>query len=427
MYLGDCKDETTKADLSLLIEEFLKQRIQGLPNEQGVFVSPTFPKIIYVLEEDNIHEDSKYWYLTELAAECTAKRMVPDYISEKIMKELKVDKNGEGHCYSPMGCRSVLTPYVDTNERPKYWGRFNIQVITINLPHVALTANGDLNKFWEVLDERAQLIKKGHLERVKFLKRATSDVAPILWQHGAIARLKKGAPISTLFYNGYCTISLGYAGIYETVYELIGESHTTEKGEELAKQILRRLNKYCEDWKNETGLTFSLYGTPLETTTGKLASANRRDFGEIEEVTNHEYITNSYHINVREEIDAFSKLSKESVFQALSPGGAISYVECPDMASNIPAVLEVIKHIYNTIMYAELNTRSDLCLVCGYDGEITQKRVGFGEFAWECPNCGNTDISKMSVVRRTCGYLSNCSNGVSTGRQGDYVDRVFHL
>ena len=427
MYLGDCKDERTKHDLALLIEEFFKQRIVGLPNEQGINVSPTFPKIVYVLEEDNIHEDSKYWYLTELAAECSARRLVPDYISEKIMKQLKVDENGEGHCFSPMGCRSFLSTYVDGNNKPKYWGRFNMGVVTINLPHLALSAKGNIEDFWRILDERAKLVLKTHLSRVKHLEKATSDVAPILWQHGAIARLKKGEPISNLFYNGYATISMGYAGLYETVYALIGKSHTTEEGQELAIQIMKKLNKYCDEWKEQTGLGFSLYGTPLESTTGKLANALRRDFGEIEGITNHEYVTNSYHISVREDIDAFSKLDKESVFQALSPGGAISYVEVPDMTKNIPAVLEVIKHIYNTIMYAELNTRSDLCMECGYDGEITQKRTAFGEFVWECPNCGNRDMDKMSIVRRTCGYLSNVKNGVSSGRQGDYADRVFHL
>lgn len=641
MYLGDCKDERTKHDLALLIEEFFKQRIVGLPNEQGINVSPTFPKIVYVLEEDNIHENSKYWYLTELAAECSARRLVPDYISEKIMKQLKVDENGEGHCFSPMGCldypekieieslgeieigefaeafvsflnqtekvnrfidsdknraslyisntanyvlnrnddgtvsllrecnkekyvffkdieifkelqwfyignsleiilpenlfkiksnnefvnlnsvminigisnwirvfynhndgeagnflattdhplpvnegevvevkdlkigdrlittnntvarvtklapvrgtrnsydvsteteyfninkkilshncRSFLSTYVDGNNKPKYWGRANLGVCTLNLAHIALSAKGNIDDFWRILDERAKLVLKTHLSRVKHLEKATSDVAPILWQHGAIARLKKGEPISNLFYNGYSTISMGYAGLYETVYALIGKSHTTEEGQELAVQIMKKLNKYCDEWKEQTGLGFSLYGTPLESTTGKLANALRRDFGEIEGITNHEYVTNSYHISVREDIDAFSKLDKESVFQALSPGGAISYVEVPDMTKNIPAVLEVIKHIYNTIMYAELNTRSDLCMECGYDGEITQKRTAFGEFVWECPNCGNRDMDKMSIVRRTCGYLSNVKNGVSSGRQGDYADRVFHL
>ena len=326
-----------------------------------------------------------------------------------------------------MGCRSFLSTYVDGNNKPKYWGRANLGVCTLNLAHIALSAKGNIDDFWRILDERAKLVLKTHLSRVKHLEKATSDVAPILWQHGAIARLKKGEPISNLFYNGYTTISMGYAGLYETVYALIGKSHTTEEGQELAIQIMKKLNKYCDEWKEQTGLGFSLYGTPLESTTGKLANALRRDFGEIEGITNHEYVTNSYHISVREDIDAFSKLDKESVFQALSPGGAISYVEVPDMTKNIPAVLEVIKHIYNTIMYAELNTRSDLCMECGYDGEITQKRTAFGEFVWECPNCGNRDMDKMSIVRRTCGYLSNVKNGVSSGRQGDYADRVFHL
>lgn len=324
-------------------------------------------------------------------------------------------------------CRSFLSTYVDGNNKPKYWGRANLGVCTLNLAHIALSAKGNIEDFWRILDERAKLVLKAHLSRVKHLEKATSDVAPILWQHGAIARLKKGEPISNLFYNGYTTISMGYAGLYETVYALIGKSHTTEEGQELAIQIMKKLNKYCDEWKEQTGLGFSLYGTPLESTTGKLANALRRDFGEIEGITNHEYVTNSYHISVREDIDAFSKLDKESVFQALSPGGAISYVEVPDMTKNIPAVLEVIKHIYNTIMYAELNTRSDLCMECGYDGEITQKRTAFGEFVWECPNCGNRDMDKMSIVRRTCGYLSNVKNGVSSGRQGDYADRVFHL
>lgn len=427
MYLGDCKDEQTKNDLSLLIEEFLKQRIKGLPNEQGLVVSPTFPKLIYVLEEDNIHEDSKYWYLTELAAECTAQRMVPDYISEKIMKKLKVDQNGNGQVFSPMGCRSILTPYLDGNDRPKYWGRFNLGVVTINLPHIALSANGDLDKFWALLDERAELIFKAHLQRVKYLSKATSDVAPILWQHGALARLKKGELISKLFYGGYSTISLGYAGIYETIKSLINESHTSERGQELAVAILKRLNKYCETWKEETGLGFSLYGTPLESTTEKLAKANRRDFGEIVGITDRPFVTNSYHIFVGEKINAFSKLEKEAVFQSLSLGGAISYIECPDMTNNIPAILEVMKFIYNTIMYAELNTRSDLCHKCGYNGEITQKRIDFDKFVWECPNCGNTELSAMTIVRRTCGYLSNVGNGTNAGRMGDYYERVFHL
>lgn len=426
MYLNEVKDSQTKADLALLIEEVLKQRIQGIPNEQGMFVSPTFPKLIYVLEEDNIHENSKYYYLTKLAAQCTSKRMVPDYISEKIMKQLKVDKNGNGHCFPSMGCRSFLPPYITSNNEVKFYGRFNIGVCTLNLVHIALESERNITKFYELLEHYANLCYKAQMIRGRRLENTPSDVAPILWQHGVLARLKKKEKIGKLFYDGYASISLGYAGMYETIKYLTGQSHTSEEGKELAISILKKLNQYCEKWNNETGYGFSVYGTPIESSTYKFARANQRDFGIIPEVTEFDYITNSYHINVREEIDAFEKLTLESQFQENSLGGAISYVEVPDMNENIPAVLEIMKHIYDTIMYAELNTRSDYCGCCGYTGEIKLSKTDNG-YIWKCPNCGNEDINNMTIVRRVCGYLGQVSNGVNDGRLGDYHGRVLHL
>lgn len=425
MYLNEAKDEQTKQDLALVIEEVLLQRIQGVKNEQGVWITPAFPKLLYVLEKDNVYEDAPYYYLTKLAAKCTAKRMVPDYISEKVMKKNKIDKNGEGHCYPCMGCRSFLTPYIDENGKPKYYGRFNQGVVTINLVDVGLSAHKDLDKFWEILDDRLELCHRALRCRHERLKGTSSDVAPILWQYGALARLKKGEKIDKLLYNGYSTLSLGYAGLWECVKALNGKKLTEPDGEELGLQIMQKLNEYTAKWKAEEHIDYSLYGTPLESTTYKFAKCLKKRFGVIEGITDKDYITNSYHIHVTEPIDAFSKLAIEAKFQALSPGGAISYVEVPNLTNNIDAVLEIIKFIYDNIMYAELNAKSDYCQVCGYDGEIQIIKNKDGKLIWECPNCGNTDENKMNVARRTCGYIG--SNFWNQGRTQEIKERVMHI
>lgn len=424
MYLGEARNEREKKDLAMMIEETLKQRIQGVKNQKGVYITPAFPKLIYVLEEQNIHEDSPYFYLTELAARCTAKRMVPDYISEKKMLELKVDKNGVGHCYTCMGCRSFLTPYVDENGQPKYYGRFNQGVVTVNLIDIALTAGKNMDKFWQVFDERMDLCHRALRLRHERLLGTNSDAAPILWQHGALSRLQPGEKIDKLLYGGYSTISLGYAGLWETVFALSGKKLTSPEGKELGLKIMEKLNYYTKKWRSEENIDYSLYGTPLESTTYKFAKCLQNKFGIIEGVTDKSYITNSYHIHVTEEIDAFEKLKFESEFQALSPGGAISYVEVPNMQNNIPAVLEVMKFIYDNIMYAELNTKSDFCQVCGFDGEI-QIVEDDGKLVWECPNCHSRDQSKMNVARRTCGYIG--SQFWNQGRTQEIRDRVLHL
>ena len=424
MYLGEARNEQERNDLALIIEETLNQRIRGVKNEAGVWVTPAFPKLIYVLEEDNIREDSKYWYLTELAAKCTAKRMVPDYISEKKMLEYKVDKNGEGHCYTCMGCRSFLTPYVDKDGKPKYYGRFNQGVVTINLVDVALSSKGDTEKFWKIFDERLDLCYRALMYRHNRLKGTLSDAAPILWQYGALARLKKGEPIDELLYGGYSTISLGYAGLYECVKYMTGKSHTDEEAKPFALSVMQYMNDKCKQWKAKENIDFSLYGTPLESTTYKFAQCLQKRFGIIPGVTDKNYITNSYHVHVSEKIDAFTKLKFESDFQQLSPGGAISYVEVPNMQDNIPAVLAVIQYIYDNIMYAELNTKSDFCQVCGYDGEI-QIVEEDGKLVWECPHCHNRDQNKMNVARRTCGYIG--TQFWNQGRTQEIKDRVLHL
>ena len=427
MYLNEVKDEALKADLAIIIEEVLRQRYQGVKNEAGVYVTPAFPKLIYVLEEDNVTEDSKYWYLTELAAKCTAKRMVPDYISEKVMLELKVDKNGDGNCYPCMGCRSFLTPYVDKDGKPKYYGRFNQGVVTINLVDVACTAcedGKDEKKFWEVLEERLDLCHRALRCRHDRLEGTLSDAAPILWQHGALARLEKGQPIDKLLFGGYSTLSLGFAGLWECVYEVTGKKLTESEGEEFGLRVMQALNDACNKWKAEESIDYSIYGTPLESTTYKFAKNLQKRFGVIEGVTDKNYITNSYHVHVQEEIDAFEKLALESKFQKLSPGGAISYVEVPNMQDNIAAVLEVMKFIYDNIMYAELNTKSDYCQVCGYDGEI-QIVEEEGKLVWECPNCKNRDQDKMDVARRTCGYIG--TQFWNQGRTQEIKERVLHL
>ncbi len=424
MYLGEARNERERSDLAMIIEETLNQRIQGVKNESGVWVTPAFPKLIYVLEEDNVREGSRYWYLTELAAKCTAKRMVPDYISEKKMLEYKVDKNGEGHCYTCMGCRSFLTPYVDENGKPKYYGRFNQGVVTINLPDVALSSGGDMEKFWEIFDERLELCHRALMERHNRLKGTLSDAAPILWQYGALARLKKGETIDKLLYGGYSTISLGYAGLYECTKYMTGKSHTDPEAKPFALSVMQYMNDKCKGWKQMHNIDFSLYGTPLESTTYKFAKALQKRFGIIEGVTDKSYITNSYHVHVTEEIDAFTKLKFESEFQQLSPGGAISYVEVPNMQDNIPAVLSVMQYIYDNIMYAELNTKSDYCQVCGYDGEIKIVEED-GKLLWECPHCHNRDQSKMNVARRTCGYIG--TQYWNQGRTQEIRDRVLHL
>ena len=424
MYLGEAKNQQEKDDLALIIEETLLQRYQGVKNEKGVWVTPAFPKLIYVLEEDNIHEDSKYWYLTELAAKCTAKRMVPDYISEKKMLELKVDKNGEGHCYPCMGCRSFLTPYVDENGKPKYYGRFNQGVVTVNLPDIALSSGGNIEKFWRIFDERMELCHRALLCRHERLKGTLSDAAPILWQYGACARLKKGEPIDKLLFGGYSTISLGYAGLYECVKYMTGKSHTDPSATPFALEIMNALNAACKKWKAQHNIDFSLYGTPLESTTYKFAKCLQKRFGVVKGITDKGYVTNSYHVHVTEPIDAFKKLEFEAQFQHLSPGGAISYVEVPDMQNNLDAVLEVMKFIYDHIIYAELNTKSDYCQVCGWDGEIEVVEED-GKLIWKCPQCGNTDQDKMNVARRTCGYIG--TQFWNQGRTQEIKDRVLHL
>lgn len=424
MYLNEAKNEQEKHDLAMIIEETLKQRHKGVKNEKGVWITPAFPKLIYVLEEDNITEDSKYWYLTELAAKCTAKRMVPDYISEKVMLQSKIDKNGEGHCFTCMGCRSFLTPYVDENGKPKYYGRFNQGVVTVNLIDIGLSAGKDLDKFWKIFDERMELCHRALQCRHERLTGTLSDAAPILWQYGALARLKKGEKIDKLLHGGYSTLSLGYAGLWECVYSLIGKKLTEKEGKELGLEIMQKLNDYCAKWKKAENIDYSLYGTPLESTTYKFAKCLQKRFGIIKGVTDKNYITNSYHVHVTENIDAFSKLKLESEFQALSPGGAISYVEVPNMQDNIPAVLQVIKFIYVNIMYAELNTKSDYCQVCGYDGEIKIVHDD-GKLVWECPNCGNRDQDKMNVARRTCGYIG--TQFWNQGRTQEIEERVLHL
>ena len=424
MYLGEAKNQQEKDDLALIIEETLLQRYHGVKNEKGVWVTPAFPKLIYVLEEDNIREGSKYWELTKLAAKCTAKRMVPDYISEKKMLELKVDKNGNGHCYPCMGCRSFLTPYVDENGNPKYYGRFNQGVVTVNLPDIALSSGGNIEKFWRIFDERMELCHRALLCRHERLKGTLSDAAPILWQYGACARLKKGEPIDKLLYGGYSTISLGYAGLYECVKYMTGKSHTDPSATPFALEIMHKLNAACKTWKAQHNIDFSLYGTPLESTTYKFAKCLQKRFGVIEGITDKGYITNSYHVHVTEPIDAFKKLEFEAQFQHLSPGGAISYVEVPDMQNNLDAVLEVMKFIYDHIIYAELNTKSDYCQVCGWDGEIEVVEED-GKLIWKCPQCGNTDQDKMNVARRTCGYIG--TQFWNQGRTQEIKDRVLHL
>ena len=424
MYLGEARNEQEKKDLAIIIEETLLQRYQGVKNEEGVYVTPAFPKLIYVLEEQNIHEDSPYYYLTKLSAKCTARRMVPDYISEKKMLELKVDKNGEGHCYTCMGCRSFLTPYVDEDGKPKYYGRFNQGVVTINLPDVALSSGGNIEKFWKIFDERLELCYRALMCRHERLKGTRSDVAPILWQYGALARLKKGEPIDKLLYGGYSTISLGYAGLYECVKYMTGKSHTDPAATPFALSVMQYLNDACKKWKAKHNIDFSLYGTPLESTTYKFAKCLQKRFGVVPGINDKGYITNSYHIHVTEEIDAFSKLAFEAQFQQLSPGGAISYVEVPNMQQNLEAVLQVMRFIYDNIMYAELNTKSDYCQECGWDGEIEIVEVD-GKLIWKCPKCGNTDQSKMNVARRTCGYIG--TQYWNQGRTQEIKERVLHL
>lgn len=427
MYLNDTDEY--KDELAMLIEEFLKQRIQGLKNTVGVYVTQAFPKLLYVLEEDNITEDSKYWYLTKLAAQCTAKRLTPDYISEKIMLETKIDKNGNGNCYGCMGCRSFLTPYVDENGKPKYWGRFNQGVVTINLPDIAFSSEGDFDKFWDIFEERTELCHKALKIRHERLEGTPADVAPILWRYGALARLKSGETIDKLLHNGYSTISLGYAGLYECVKYMTGCSHSdSDVGEKFGLQVMQSLNDKCNQWKNEENIDYSLYGTPMESGTYKFAKSLKRRFGDDIFIkmdgTDRNYITNSYHIPVFEEIDPFEKLAIESKFQRLSPGGAISYIETSNMQNNVDAVLEIMKFIYNNIMYAELNTKSDYCQVCGYDGEIKIIDED-NQLIWECPNCGNRDKSKMNVARRTCGYIG--TQFWNQGRTDEILHRYVHL
>ena len=426
MYIDEVPEGQTRDDLALVTEEVLRQRMQGVKNEQGVYITPAFPKLIYVLEEDNIHEDSKYWYLTEIAAQCTAKRMVPDYISEKKMKELKVDANGNGQCFPCMGCRSFLTPYIDPETgKPKYYGRFNQGVVTLNLVDVACSSGKDMDKFWSILNERLDLCKRALMCRHYRLKGTPSDVAPILWQNGALARLKKGETIDKLLYGGYSTISLGYAGLCECTYYMKGVTHTNSEGTEFALKVMQYLNDTCKRWAAETNIDFSLYGTPLESTTYKFSKCLQKRFGKIAGVTDKNYITNSYHVHVTEQINAFEKLKFESQFQKLSPGGAISYVEVPDMQNNIPAVLKVMQYIYENIMYAELNTKSDYCQECGYTGQIQIITDDDGKLIWECPNCGNRNQDKMNVARRTCGYIG--TQFWNQGRTQEIKERVLHL
>ena len=425
MYLGEAKNEQEKADLALIIEETLLQRYQGVKNEAGVWITPAFPKLIYVLEEQNVHPDSPYYYLTELSAKCTAKRMVPDYISEKIMLESKIDKNGEGHCYTCMGCRSFLTPYIDEDGKPKYYGRFNQGVVTVNLVDIALSAGKNIDKFWAIFDERMELCHRALQCRHERLTGTLSDAAPILWQYGALTRLKKGETIDKYLHGGYSTLSLGYAGLWECVYALSGKKLTQREGEELGLEIMKKLNEYTAKWKAAENIDYSLYGTPLESTTYKFAKCLQNRFGIVRGVTDRNYITNSYHVHVTEPIDAFAKLTLEAKFQKLSPGGAISYIEVPDMQNNIEAVLGVMEFIYDNIMYAELNTKSDYCQVCGYDGEIEITEDNDGKLVWECPNCHNRDQSKMNVARRTCGYIG--TQYWNQGRTQEIQERVLHL
>ena len=425
MYLNEAKSEQEKKDLALIIEETLRQRYQGVKNEKGTWITPAFPKLIYVLEEDNIHPDSKYYYLTELAAKCTAKRMVPDYISEKIMLQNKIDKNGEGHCYTCMGCRSFLTPFVDENGKPKYYGRFNQGVVTVNLVDIGLSAQGNMEKFWQIFDERMELCHKALVCRHERLTGTLSDAAPILWQHGALLRLEKGEKIDKYLHGGYSTLSLGYAGLWECVYSLIGKKLTEKAGEELGLEIMKKLNEYTAKWKAEEKIDYSLYGTPLESTTYKFAKCLQKRFGIVKGVTDKNYITNSYHVHVTEDIDAFEKLALEAKFQALSPGGAISYVEVPNMQNNLDAVIAVMRFIYDNIMYAELNTKSDYCQECGFDGEIELVEDKDGKLIWKCPECSNTDQSKLNVARRTCGYIG--TQFWNQGRTQEIKERVLHL
>ena len=425
MYLGEARNAREKADLAIIIEETIRQRYQGVKNEAGVWITPAFPKLIYVLEEDNIHPGDPYYYLTELAAKCTAKRMVPDYISEKKMLELKVDKNGEGHCYTCMGCRSFLTPYVDPETgKPKYYGRFNQGVVTINLVDVALSSGGNFDKFWKIFDERLALCHRALQARHKRLLGTPSDAAPILWQYGALARLKKGEKIDKLLFGGYSTISLGYAGLYECVKYMTGKSHTDAGAKPFALSVMQHMNDKCSEWKKDENMDYSLYGTPLESTTYKFAKCLQKRFGIVPGITDKNYITNSYHVHVSEHIDAFTKLKFESDFQRLSPGGAISYVEVPNMQDNLEAVMSVLQFIYDNIMYAELNTKSDYCQCCGYDGEIKIVEDD-GKLVWECPKCGNRDQNKLNVARRTCGYIG--TQFWNQGRTQEIKDRVLHL
>ena len=425
MYLNEAgNNQRLKSDLAIVIEEMLRQRYQGVKNEAGVWITPAFPKLIYVLEDDNIYEGQPYYYLTKLAAKCTAKRMVPDYISEKKMLEYKVDKNGEGHCFTCMGCRSFLTPYVDENGKPKYYGRFNQGVVTINLVDVALSSGGDFDKFWKIFDERLELCHKALMCRHNRLKGTLSDAAPILWQYGALARLKKGEPIDKLLYGGYSTISLGYAGLYECCKYMTGKSHTDPAAKPFALHVMQHMNDACTKWKEQHNIDFSLYGTPLESTTYKFAKCLQKRFGLVPGITDRNYITNSYHVHVTEPIDAFTKLKFESEFQRLSPGGAISYVEVPNMQDNLEAVIKVMQFIYENIMYAELNTKSDYCQVCGYDGEISIVQED-GKLVWECPKCHNRDQNKLNVARRTCGYIG--TQFWNQGRTAEIKDRVLHL
>ena len=425
MYLNEAGDnQRLKSDLAIVIEEMLRQRYQGVKNEAGVWITPAFPKLIYVLENDNIYEGQPYYYLTKLAAKCTAKRMVPDYISEKKMLEYKVDKNGEGHCFTCMGCRSFLTPYIDENGKPKYYGRFNQGVVTINLVDVALSSGGDFDKFWQIFDERLELCHKALMCRHNRLKGTLSDAAPILWQYGALARLKKGEPIDKLLYGGYSTISLGYAGLYECCKYMTGKSHTDPAAKPFALNVMQHMNDACTKWKNQHNIDFSLYGTPLESTTYKFAKCLQKRFGLVPGITDRNYITNSYHVHVTEQIDAFTKLKFESDFQKLSPGGAISYVEVPNMQDNLEAVIKVMQFISENIMYAELNTKSDYCQVCGYDGEIQIVQED-GKLVWECPKCHNRDQNKLNVARRTCGYIG--TQFWNQGRTAEIKDRVLHL
>ena len=425
MYLGEARNAQEKADLAIIIEETIRQRYQGVKNEAGVWITPAFPKLIYVLEEDNIHPGDPYYYLTELAAKCTAKRMVPDYISEKKMLELKVDKNGEGHCYTCMGCRSFLTPYIDPETgKPKYYGRFNQGVVTINLVDVALSSGGNFDKFWKIFDERLALCHRALQARQKRLLGTPSDAAPILWQYGALARLKKGEKIDKLLFGGYSTISLGYAGLYECVKYMTGKSHTDAGAKPFALSVMQHMNDKCNEWKKAENMDYSLYGTPLESTTYKFAKCLQKRFGIVPGITDKNYITNSYHVHVSEHIDAFTKLKFESEFQKLSPGGAISYVEVPNMQDNLEAVMSVLQFIYDNIMYAELNTKSDYCQCCGYDGEIKIVEDD-GKLVWECPKCGNRDQNKLNVARRTCGYIG--TQFWNQGRTQEIKDRVLHL